>query len=345
MKITFRQTALLLLCSGLGVLACGTEENPPPAGLGSGGASGRSGGSPGSGGSPQGSGGSPGSGGSVSSGGSGAPASGGSGGAAAGGSGGAKGGSGGGGGSDASAGGASGDASGSPDIVIPPGGGPGPSPVNPAQGPIALGQIVYNQDFEQNRIGISLSPVTLPPERVTVVDDPLGKYGKVLSVVWQAGDNFRTSGGTQPRSWVSNAKEGGVQIQAGTKISIAWAQLFKQGDLEAFFAQTIGPGPVWELRLRGTGVFNILCNKCGGNSEHMKLEANRWYSFRVDMDWMDGGAVKFYVDNQMIREARVGGVGGAPCHWDGGIYNTPGGTAMNRTRQVLIANLSLGKRP
>jgi hypothetical protein len=77
----------------------------------------------------------------------------------------------------------------------------------------------------------------------------------------------------------------------------------------------------------------------------MKLEANRWYSFRVDMDWQDGGAVKFFVDDAMIREARVSGVGGAPCHWDGGIYNTPGGTAMNRTRTVYIANLSLGKRP
>jgi hypothetical protein len=223
-------------------------------------------------------------------------------------------------------------------------GGPGPSPIDPAQGPIAMGEIIYHQDFEENRIGISLSPVNLPPERAVVVDDPLGKYGKVMRVIWQMGDNYRTSSGTQPRSWISNAKEGGVQIQAGTKISLAWAQMFKQADLEAFFAQTIGPGPVWELRLRASGVFNILCNKCGGNSEHMKLEADRWYDFRVDMDWMDGGTVKFYVDDQLIRTATVGGVGGAPCHWDGGIYNTPGGTMMNRTRTVYIANLSVGKR-
>jgi hypothetical protein len=226
---------------------------------------------------------------------------------------------------------------------LPPVGGPGPSPINPAQGPIAMGEIVYNQDFEQNRIGISLSPTNLPPERAVVVDDPLGKYGKVMRVIWQAGDNYRTSSGTQPRSWISNAKEGGVQIQAGTKISIAWAQMFAQADLEAFFAQTIGPGPVWELRLRGSRVFNILCNQCGGNTEHMTLEANRWYNFRVDMDWMSGGTVRFYVDDQMIRQARLGGVS-APCHWDGGIYNTPGGTAGNRTRTVYIANLSLGKR-
>jgi hypothetical protein len=207
-----------------------------------------------------------------------------------------------------------------------------------------MGEIVYHQDFEQNRIDISLSPTNLPPERAVVVDDPLGKYGKVMRVIWQAGDNYRTSSGTQPRSWISNAKEGGVQIQAGTKISIAWAQMFAQADLEAFFAQTIGPGPVWELRLRGSRVFNILCNQCGGNTEHMTLEANRWYNFRVDMDWMSGGTVRFYVDDQMIRQARLGGVS-APCHWDGGIYNTPGGTAGNRTRTVYIANLSLGKRP
>ena len=76
----------------------------------------------------------------------------------------------------------------------------------------------------------------------------------------------------------------------------------------------------------------------------MKLEANRWYNFRVDIDWQAGGAVKFYVDGQMIRQARSA-ASAAPCHWDGGIYNTPGGTAMNRTRTVYIANLSLGKRP
>jgi hypothetical protein len=345
------------LCLSLALLGCGTDPGggePRPGGQGGtatggrggrggsagGSAAGSGGASAGSGGSTAGSGASGGVGGGGSSGSGGGGGAGGAGGSSgSGGAGGSGGSTGGGGGSPATDGGSM------PDMPSrPPGTGPGPSPINPAQGPIAMGEIIYNQDFEENRIGISLSPVNLPPERAVVVDDPLGKYGKVMRVIWQAGDNYRTSGGTQPRSWISNAKEGGVQIQAGTKISLAWAQMFVQADLEAFFAQTIGPGPVWELRLRGSRVFNILCNQCGGNSEHMTLEANRWYNFRVDMDWMSGGTVRFYVDDQMIRQARLGGVS-APCHWDGGIYNTPGGTAGNRTRTVYIANLSVGKRP
>jgi hypothetical protein len=352
------------LCLSLALVGCGTDPgagDPSPAGgqggSGTGGRGGRGGTMAGSGGATAGTGGSSaGSGGTTggSAGGNATGGAGGSGGSSSGSTGGAGvggGGAGGAGGSSAGSGGSAdgggtpADGASTPDMPSrPPGGGPGPSPVNPAQGPIAMGEIVYNQDFEENTIGISLSPNGLPPERAVVVDDPLKKYGKVMRVIWQAGDNFRTSGGTQPRSWISNAKEGGVQIQAGTKISIAWAQMFVQADLEAFFAQTIGPGPVWELRLRGSRVFNILCNQCGGNTEHMTLEANRWYNFRVDMDWMSGGTVRFYVDDQMIRQARLGGVS-APCHWDGGIYNTPGGTAGNRTRTVYIANLSLGKRP
>jgi hypothetical protein len=358
MRSTLSSVVLSLF---LAVAGCGAEppgSDPSPAGgqggSGTGGRGGRGGSTAGSGGATAGTGGaSAGSGGATD--GSAAGGAGGSGGASGGATGGAGaggGGTGGAAGSAGSGGGGSGDGGGTPtdsgstpDMPsIPPGGGPGPSPINPAQGPIAMGEIVYNQDFEQNTVGISLSPNGLPPERAVVVDDPLKKYGKVMRVIWQAGDNFRTSSGTQPRSWISNAKEGGVQIMPGTKISVAWAQMFAQADLEAFFAQIIGPGPVWELRLRGSRVFNILCNQCGGNTEHMTLEANRWYSFRVDMDWMAGGMIRFFVDDQMVHQSRMNGAS-APCHWDGGIYNTPGGTAGNRTRTVYIANLSLGKRP
>ena len=111
--------------------------------------------------------------------------------------------------------------------------------------------------------------------------------------------------------------------------------------MNAFFAQTIGPGPVWELRVRADGRFNVLCNKCGGNSEHMQLQPNRWYDFRVDMDWRNGGPVRFYVNDQMVHQSTMSGASAA-CHWDGGIYWSRGSAKANRN--VYISNLSVGVR-
>jgi hypothetical protein len=53
--------------------------------------------------------------------------------------------------------------------------------------------------------------------------------------------------------------------------------------------------------------------------------------------------ISFFIDGQMVHQSRMGGAS-APCHWDGGIYNTAGGTAMNTTRTVYISNLSIGER-
>jgi hypothetical protein len=191
--------------------------------------------------------------------------------------------------------------------------------------------------------GITRSPTNLPVERAVVVDDPLKQRGKVMRVIWQMDDNYRTSSGTQPRSWISNAS--GYQITVGTKVSLSWGMQWTTATMDAFFAQTIGPGPVWELRVRANGRFQILCNKCGGNTpDFFPIQTNRWYDFRVDMDWQNGGRVQFFVDGQMIHQATMSGAT-ANCHWDGGIYNTPGGTAMNTTRTVYISNLSVGVRP
>jgi hypothetical protein len=220
-------------------------------------------------------------------------------------------------------------------------GGP-PGMTAPGQGPTALGKIVYSQDFENGMEGMSRSPANLPPERVTIVDDPVGKRGKVVKIIWQAGDNYRTSPGTQPRSWFSNAM--GYQVKPGTKVSYAWGFMWTDVAMDAFFAQNIGPGPVWEARVRANGRFQILCNQCGGNSpDMMMLVPNRWYDFRVDMDWTGGGKIQFFVDGQMAYQSTMGGAS-ANCHWDGGIYNTPGGTASNKTRTVYLSNLSVGER-
>jgi hypothetical protein len=255
----------------------------------------------------------------------------------------------------AGAGGAAGDPGGASDAassedmaeptdvgsVTPPGDGGGPAigPGDPTQGPAAEGTIKYSNDFEKGLNGMSLSPTDLPPERVAIVDDPTGKRGKVVSISWLDGDNFRTSAGNEPRSWLSSAKV--YQITPGTKVSLAWGEMWTTANMNAFFAQVIGPGPVFEMRVRDDGTFNTLCNQCGGNADHFKIEPNRWYDFKVDMDWTTGGAVRFFVDGKMIREGKLGGVS-ANSHWDGGIYWARGSTKA--TRKIYISNLSIGER-
>ena len=209
------------------------------------------------------------------------------------------------------------------------------------QGPTALGRIVFSQDFEQGMAGMTRSPTDLPADRMQIVDDPINQRGKVVRAVYQAGDNFRTSGGTEPRSWLSSAS--GYQITVGTKISLAWGMMWPELETNAFFAQTIGPGPVWELRFLADGRFNVLCNKCGRNSYHtVPRQANRWLDLRVDMDWRSGGVVQFYVDGQMVHQATLSGAD-ANCHWDGGIYWATDAPSRP-TRTVYISNLSIGVR-
>jgi hypothetical protein len=216
----------------------------------------------------------------------------------------------------------------------------GPSPAG--QGPNAEGTIVFSRDFEDGSMaGLSRSPNSLPVDRIQITDDPTKQRGKVMRIVYQAGDNFRTSGGTEPRSWLSSAD--GYQITVGTKISVAWGMLWPELETNAFFAQIIGPGPVFELRFLADGRFDILCNKCGRNSYHMvPRQANRWLDFRVDMDWRNGGLVQFYVDGQMVYQTTLAGAD-ASCHWDGGIYWATDAPSRP-TRTVYISNLSIGVR-
>jgi hypothetical protein len=221
------------------------------------------------------------------------------------------------------------------------GGGPVIGPSAPGQGGTAQGMIVYSQDFEGgNHDGITRSPTNLPADRVTIVDDPLGQRGKVLKVVYQAGDNFRTSGGTEPRSWVSNRQ--GNEFRPGEKMSHAFGIMVQSAAMNYAFGQVISSGgPVWMLIGGPDGTLTVFCNTCGGNTRHMKLEANKWYDFRVDIDFSVGGPVNFYVNGQMFRMGRVESTRGTIAHWDGGIYNRAGQRAE---RTVYISNLSVGKR-
>ena len=214
-------------------------------------------------------------------------------------------------------------------------------PTAPGQGPTAAGRIVYSQDFEQGMEGITRSPGGLPADRARIENDPLGQRGKVMRIEWRAGDNFRTSGGTEPRSWISN--RAGHEFTPGQSVSHAFGFMMSSSDVEYSFAQIISSGgPVWMLTVTGSGTLGMLCS-CG-NSQHMRLEPNRWYDFRVDTDFRAGGSVTFYVNGQMFKQGTISTTRGTIAHWDGGIYNRAAGTQQNRTRVVYISNLSVGMR-
>jgi hypothetical protein len=345
----------IAICLFFAVSACGTPDSGSNGGGtgGSGGSAGR-GGSGGRGGSAGSTGGS--TGGSTAGTGGSTAGTGGSTAGTGGGTGGSTAGSGGTGGSTAGTGGGTGGTGGggnadagresgmmSDGAAAPEMGGMIP-PSAPGQGPMATGRIVFSNDFEQNNInGFSRSPNGLPADRAQIVDDPAGQRGKVVQIEWRAGDNFRTSGGTEPRSWFSNRP--GHEFRPGTNVSHAFGIMFNQADTNYCFGQVISSGgPVWMLILEGSGTLTVFCNTCGGNTRHMTLEPKKWYDFRVDMDFRIGGAVRFFLNGQMFRMGQVNSTRGDIAHWDGGIYNRANGTSGNRTRQVFLSNLSVGVR-
>jgi len=235
----------------------------------------------------------------------------------------------------------------SPADTSPAGGTDGPGgdlPASaPGQGPVAEGKIAYSQDFEAGMEGISRSPNGLPADRAMIADDPLKQRGKVMRVEWRSGDNFRTSGGTEPRSWISNRP--GNEFRPGSKMSHAFGFQFTGTSTDYCFGQIISSGgPVWMLILEGGGTLTVFCNTCGGNTRHMQLQPDKWYDFRVDLDFNVGGAVNFYINGQMFRMGRMTSTRGDIAHWDGGIYNRAAGTSGNKTRVVYISNLSVGVR-
>jgi len=212
------------------------------------------------------------------------------------------------------------------------------------QGPIAEGTIAFSQDFETNMDGFEPSPGSIPASRYTRVDDPLGKRGKVMQLVWMAGDTYKTSPNNKPRSCISNK---GFEFALGSKVSYAWGYMITSVDINATFAQNIRPGgPMWMLEGHNDGDLIV---RCGGTTAlTKKLVPNRWYDFRVEVDYSASGYVMVYIDGEKVYERRDN-LGFAPpkdgpAHWDGGIYNTELGISNNRTRTVYISNLSVGKK-
>jgi hypothetical protein len=237
---------------------------------------------------------------------------------------------------DAGEGGASGDV----DASTPPGddGGPPSGPPATGQGPVAGGKIVFSQDFEQNMDGTSRSPNGLPADRIQITDDPAKQRGKVVQIKYLAGDNYRTSAGTQPRSWLSSAT--GYTAKGGTTVSVAFGFMTDNPNWGAHFAQIIRDGgPLWMMLLATDGSVAAEVHRgTGGGKAGVKIEAMKWYDFRIDTTYAGGGAIKFYMDGKLIGQGT--GAAGANGRFDCGIY-WYNGAKQNRT--AWISNISIGE--
>jgi hypothetical protein len=206
---------------------------------------------------------------------------------------------------------------------------------------VADGRIVFSQDFEMGMTGVTRSPNGLPEDRVQIVDDPTGKRGKVIRIEYRQGDNYRTSAGTEPRSWISAAD--GYTIRSGVKISVAWGAMFENVTGATYsFAQIIrSGGPLWMFHINSGGSFRISVNRgSGGGSNLLTFQPMTWYDFRVDVDYRGGGSIEFYANGRMV--ARGTGDGGASDgRWDGGVYWQSGAKS---TRVVYVSNVSIAER-
>jgi hypothetical protein len=203
---------------------------------------------------------------------------------------------------------------------------------------VALGKIAFNQDFEKGMDGMEKSPASLPDDRIQIADDPLKQRGKVVRIEYHAGDNFRTSGGTQPRSWFSSAK--GYTVKPGTTVSVAFGFMTDNPNWGAHFAQIIRDGgPLWMMLLATDGSVAAEVHRGnGGGKASMKVEAMKWYDFRIDTTYSGGGAIKFFMNGQMIGQGT--GNAGPAGRFDCGIYWYNG---SKDSRTVWISNVSIGE--
>jgi hypothetical protein len=203
------------------------------------------------------------------------------------------------------------------------------------------GTVVYNDDFEK---GVSWrhSPTSLPASRIQSATDPAGKRGKVAKLTFQAGDDYRTSPGTEPRTFISNRDR---QIQPGEVVSEAFGLYTTAPSIDASFAQNIcDKGPVWMLQTDKAGNAKAIVNGQGSVSGiGFKIEPNRWYDFRVDMKYTrTGGYLKVLVDGRPVYNRTNLHFNGPQARFDAGIYNRKDSN-RNKTRVVYLSNWTLGR--
>ena len=79
----------------------------------------------------------------------------------------------------------------------------------------------------------------------------------------------------------------------------------------AHFAQIIRDGgPLWMFGVDTGGTVSAAVHRgSGGTGAILKLEAMKWYDFRVDTEYRGGGSIKFYVNGKLVGQGR--GDGGA----------------------------------
>jgi hypothetical protein len=129
-------------------------------------------------------------------------------------------------------------------------------------------------------------------------------------------------------------------VRPGTTVSVAWGFMWENPSMGAHFAQIIRDGgPLWMFGVDQGGTVSAAVHRgSGGTGGIMKLEAMKWYDFRVDTEYRGGGSIKFYVNGKLVGQGR--GDGGAPARFDCGIYWMHNGKP---TRTVFLSNLSIGE--
>ena len=70
----------------------------------------------------------------------------------------------------------------------------------------------------------------------------------------------------------------------------------------------------------------------------MKLEPMKWYDFKVETDYRDGGECRFWLNGKMVGSGKA--VAGSDGRFDFGIYTRPGD---HPGRTVFISNVSIGE--
>ena len=220
-----------------------------------------------------------------------------------------------------------------------------PNPPASGQGPTAAGTIAYSQDFESgNMDGLGRSPPSITADRTVVVDDPLGQRGKVLRIQWRVGDDFRSAPQFRPKTFVSN--NSAFNYNLGDRISYAWGYMTESTYIGATLAQNItGGDPIWMIQGRDNGIMDVVP---GLVRLSVRLEAMKWYDFRVDVDYLGGSSlIEMYINGQKVFTHRGSLPTGPRAHWDGGIYLTgfgQMGAGNNTARTVYFSNLSCGRR-
>ena len=178
-----------------------------------------------------------------------------------------------------------------------------------------------------------------------VARNDVGQRGKVLRMQWLVGDEFKSAPQFKPKAFVSNASA--FHYVGGDKISHAFGYMTPSTYIGATLAQNItGGDPIWMIQGRDDGIMDMVP---GLVRLPIKLEAKKWYDFRVEVNYVAGaaGSIELYINGTKVFSHTGGLPIGANGHWDGGIYLTGFGVlgnGLDTPRTVYFSNLSCGRK-